>query len=227
MNNHTLTASEFQFSSSFFDSELEKVLCECVCIYTEIINKKTTFPNDEEIIRNGFLLYLKDDNYKNMHSPLDKYHFDKEEDDGQGRVDIRILPVNPYQGDKAFYSIECKRLNNTNVNGSTGLNAEYIKNGICRYVTNYYSTHYDTNTMFGFVVERMDIDKNIKNINGLLHNDYINQQGVTVNAKAKLPIQYFNFANSYPYSYISTHTHISGKELVLYHLMFDFSNNII
>ena len=112
MNNHILTASEFQFSSSFFDNELEKVLRECVGIYTEIINKKTTFPNDEEKIRNGFLVYLKDDNYKNTHSPLNNYHFDKEEDDSQGRVDIRILPVNPYQGDKAFYSIECKRLNN-------------------------------------------------------------------------------------------------------------------
>ena len=60
MNNHILTASEFQFSSSFFDNELEKVLRECVGIYTEIINKKTTFPNDEEKIRNGFLVYLKE-----------------------------------------------------------------------------------------------------------------------------------------------------------------------
>lgn len=227
MNNHILTASEFQFSSSFFDNELEKVLCECVGIYAEIINVKTRFPNDEEKIRNGFLVYLKDDNYKNAHSPLNNYHFDKEEDDSQGRVDIRILPVNPYQGDKAFYSIECKRLNNKNVTGTTGLNAEYIKNGVCRYVCNHYSTYYNTNVMFGFVVEQMDIKYNIDNINGLLTNDYINQQDVMVNANAKQPIQYFNFTNGYPYSYISTHTHISGKELTIYHLMFDFSNNII
>ena len=33
-------------------------------------------------------------------------------------------------------------------------------------------------------------------------------------------------ANHYPYSYMSTHTHISGNEFLLYHLMFDFSNNV-
>ncbi|MBO6023832.1 MAG: hypothetical protein J6P83_03155 [Bacteroidales bacterium] len=227
MNNQSLSASAYQFSNTFFSFELESILCECVVIYNDIVNQQIKFPNDEEIIRDGFLRYLKDDNYKNGHFPLYNYHFDKEVKDGLGRLDIRILPLNPYCGDSAFYSIECKRLNNTNVNGSSGLNAEYIMNGICRYVIDYYSTHYDTNTMFGFVVEQMDIDKNINSINGLLPYDYINKQGMTVNANAKHPLQYFDFANGYPYSYISTHTHISGKEIVLYHLMFDFSNSII
>ena len=227
MNNSTLTASGFLFSSTFFDNELECVLCECVNIYNQIISKQTCFPNNEEIIRDGFLIYLKDDYYKNSHSPLDKYQFDKEVEDGQGRLDLRILPVNPYKGDKAFYSIECKRLDSKNTLGITGLNAEYIKNGICRYVCDYYSTHYDTNVMFGFVVEKMDINGNVGKINDLFSNDYINQQGKTVNARVKKTISRYNFANGYPYSYVSTHTHISNKEIVIYHLMFDFSNNII
>ena len=61
MNNHILTASEFQFSSSFFDNELEKVLRECVGIYTEIINKKITFPNDEENFHHIQVLVDSDD----------------------------------------------------------------------------------------------------------------------------------------------------------------------
>jgi len=221
------TASVFQFSSIFFDSELERILCECIKIYHLIICSHTKFKNDEETIRDGFMCYLKDDVYKSAHSPLDKYQFDKEVEDGNGRLDIRILNVNPYKGDKAFYSIECKKLDNINVNGSTGLNAEYIKNGICRYVYGYYSTYYDTNAMFGFVVEQMDIAKNINNINSLLPNNYINQQKISVNANVTQPLQYFDFANGYPFSYLSKHNHNSGKEITLYHLMFDFSNNIV
>lgn len=227
MINQPLSALNYQYSNTFSNHELECILYECVGIYNLITYQKKQFPNDEEKIRDGFLLYLKDDNYKNNHYPLNKYQFDKEVEDGLGRLDIRILPVNPYHGDKSFYSIECKRLDNKNVNGSFGLNAEYIKNGICRYVIDYYSSYYGTNVMFGFVVEQMNIAQNIDNINALLSDNYTNQQGITVNAKAIQHLQYCDFANGYPYSYISSHTHTSGKELVLYHLMFDLSNNII
>ena len=191
-----------------------------------MISKRTMFKNDEETIRDGFMCYLKDDIYKNAHSPLDKYQFDKEVEDGKGRLDIRILNVNPYKGDKAFYSIECKRLDNNYKNGISGLNFKYIKDGMCRYISGYYSTYYDTNVMFGFVVEQMDITKNIDNINALLPVSFFNQQNELVNANTVQPLQYFDFANGYPFSYMSKHTHKSGKEITLYHLMFDFSNSI-
>ena len=226
MKDVSLSASAYQHSSTFSNYELECILQECVSVYNQIRSSNRLFPNNEELIRDGFIEYLKDDDYKNVHQPLDKYQFDKEVEEGLGRLDIRILPVNPYQGDKAFYSIECKRLDNRNTSGTTGLNAEYIKNGICRFVTNYYSSYHDCNAMFGFVVEEMDINQNINQINALLPNNYINQQNVTVNANATQPLMYIDFANGYPYSYISKHKHISNKELVLYHLMFDFSKNI-
>ena len=226
MNDQQLIASNFMYSNTFFDKELESVLNECVVVYEQIRYEQECFSNDEECIRDVFLdKYLKDDNYKNSHSPLSNYHFDGEVRDAKGRLDIRVLPINPYKGDKVFYSIECKRIANKNVLGKSGLNAEYIKNGICRYVSEYY-TNNNVNAMFGFVVEVMDVSNNIGNINMLLSDNYINQQGKIVNANTIKKMQYEDFANGYPYSYISTHMCQSGKELTLYHLMFDFSQNI-
>lgn len=226
MDKLSLAASTYQLSSAFFNYELECVLKECVDIYQYIVQQSVSFTNNEELIRDGFLIYLKDDDYKNAHAPLDKYQFDKEVEDGSGRLDIRILPVNPYQGDKAFYSIECKRIDNKSTSGKSGLNAEYIKNGICRYVNDYYSTYYSVNAMFGFVVEEMDIAENIECINRLLPYDYRNQRGEVVRANFVQKLTHNDFVSGYPYSYISKHNHISGKQIVLYHLMFDFSQNI-
>lgn len=222
MNNVTLSASLFQFSSNFFDRELESVLCECINIYHLIVSKHTMFKNNEETIRDGFMCYLKDDNYKNTHFPLDKYQFDKEVEDGQGRLDIRILNVNPYKGDKAFYCIECKRLGT-----DKALNTEYIKNGICRFVNNdYYSSFFGCNAMFGFLINRVCVQTDIiDNINSKLDKKY-NIQGKIVCANAIQKLQYSNFTGGYAYSYMSTHKG-SSKEITLYHLMFDFSNNIV
>lgn len=226
MNSLRLSAETFESSSIFFEGELMSILSECVNIHKLIIDRKMLFPNNEEAIRDGFMIYLEDDNYKKEHFPLGNYHFDKEVEDNKGRLDIRILPVNPYKGDKAYYSIECKRINNKNVTGKTGLNAEYIKNGICRYANGYYTSYYNANVMFGFVVTSMDISQNIDNINSLMSCDHINQQGIPVNAHATQRITYKELENAYPYSYVSTHICKSGKKLTLYHLMFDFSQNI-
>ncbi len=221
-----LSASIYQFSTTFANYELECILQECVGVYNQILSENTMFPNDEEKIRDGFMAYLKDDEYKHAHEPLDRYQFDKEVEDGSGRLDIRILPVNPYQGDKTFYSIECKRLDNKNVTGVSGLNAEYVKNGICRYVTNYYSSHYKVNAMFGFVVEEMDVAQNVRHINALLTVDYFRQQDESINADPIQALSYADFANGYSYAYVSKHRRVDGNELVLYHLMYDFSQNI-
>ena len=223
MNNGQMNANTFVPAQQLRDEYLASLLECCVEIYKDIVVKNRHVENQEEKIRDLFYDdYLNDDDYRHSHDILNRFDFTAESKEKTGYLDIRAKSINPYISTKAYYSIECKRLD-----GKSHLNAEYIKNGICRYVIDHYSTYFDTNAMFGFVVEQMDIDKNIDSINELLPNDYINQQSVTVNANAKHPLQYFDFANGYPYSYISTHTHILGKEIVLYHLMFDFSNNII
>ena len=81
--------------------------------------------------------------------------------------------------------------------------------------------------MFGFLIEEVDVQKDVvDNVNLKLNVDFDKGNGTKVNANTIQKMQYENFANGYPYSYVSTHRCNSGKELTLYHLMFDFSNNI-
>jgi hypothetical protein len=81
--------------------------------------------------------------------------------------------------------------------------------------------------MLGFVVEDTNISRNVTQINSLLPNKYINQQRKTVCAYATQQLTYTDFASGYQYSYISKHKRSSKHEITLYHLMFDFSNNIV
>ena len=223
----TLNAALFGYSQTRRDSYFESIMTVCVVVYNTIIRENIKLPNDENLIRDEFLNYLKCSIFKKKFA-LANLIFDKETSENTGRADIRVLPTkDEYVNDEAYYLIECKRLDNKNVLGKTGLNAEYIKNGICRYVYGYYSTFYNVNAMFGFVVEQMNITTNLNNINSLLPNTYINQQKCLVNANATQNITYNDFANGYPYSYLSKHNHNSGKEITLYHLMFDFSKNIV
>ena len=184
--------------------------------------KKITVPaNDENRIRDILLLnYLKKRKIKMMVN-LKDYRFDREipEDSTKGRVDIRIISKNDFEIDEAYYIIECKRLNNKNLTGTTGLNAEYIRNGIFRFVEKKYTAYYQVNGMIGFVVEPMDIDRNIQNINMLIKNNY--KQSNTRKMLSK-----FEFIEDFKYSYLSTHEDIEGNRLKLYHLMFDFSNSL-
>lgn len=225
----TLNATTFVYSQIRRNSYFESILISCVDAYNDIVGSPNKLENNENKIRDRFLKLLQDLNFKQSHK-LKNLKFDKETSENKGRADIRVLPTkDEYINDEEYYIIECKRLDSKNLNGIYGLNAEYIKNGICRFVSGYYSTYYGCNAMFGFVVESVDnIDNElVGGINSLLNTTMTNDHGIDVNAQAKDPLQYTDFANGYPYSYISTHTHISGKELVLYHLMFDFSNNII
>ena len=222
-----LDASSFDYSRTRKDSLFELVLTKCIIVYNTILNSGISLVNDENLIRDEFLKYLKDYDFK-VKNELKHLIFDKEIPEITGRVDIRILPTkDEYVNDSAYYIIECKRLNAANLKGLRGLNAEYVKNGICRFSTGYYSSYFGCNAMFGFLVEPVNTQKDIvNNINSMFNIDFINAQGQPVNANATQQMQHENFAGGYSYSYMSKHTHSSGNELTLYHLMFDFSNNI-
>lgn len=224
---NVLDASSFNYSRTRKDVNFEFVLTKCIIVYNTILNSGISLVNDENLIRDEFLKYLQDFDFK-VKNELRNLKFDKETTENTGRVDIRILPTkDEYVNDRAYYIIECKRLNTTNPKGATGLNAEYVKNGICRFSTGYYSSYFGCNAMFGFLVEPVNTQKDIvNNINSMLNIDFINAQGQSVNANATQQMQHENFAGGYSYSYMSKHTHSSGNELTLYHLMFDFSNNI-
>lgn len=223
-----INATNFGYSSSFYINEFEDILRGIIVCYNCINSSGLSLPNNENEIRDVMLnSYLKVEHFKVEHFNLANYHFDYETIEKTGRADIRILPVNPYINDKAYYIIECKRLNNQNLTGITGLNAEYTKNGICRFVTEYYTSFFGINGMIGFVVENFDIDKNITHINSFLNQDLTNDRGENVNAMPIQEITPIKISEDFNYCYTSTHQASARNEIVLYHLMFDFSKNIL
>ncbi|MBU0700738.1 hypothetical protein KKE26_05540 [bacterium] len=141
------------------------------------------------------------------------------EDNDSGRVDIKITTQNTLIEPKAYYIIECKRLDNQTPTGISSLNAKYIEYGIKRFVERKYSTYYHTNGMIGFVVEQMDICVNITTINNLLKNNFADANTETV-------LTSLNFIENFKYQYSSIHKDIGNKRIKLYHLMFDFSGNM-
>lgn len=224
---NTLNAASFSGSTHFINGELYTVLECCTQIYYQFVAATVTVSNNEEEIRDVFFDKLNDDAYREKYPSLQNYHFEREPQENTGYVDIKIKTLNPYKSTKAYYCIECKRLDAQNLTGKSGLNAEYIKNGICRFVSGYYSTYFGCNVMFGFVVETLNIQSDIvDNINQIINDDFINSQSQNVNANTTTKMQYEDYVNGYRYSYISKHTKDDGNEITLYHLMFDFSNNI-
>ena len=221
--NSLCNASKFAGVSAFRDNEFESLLVCCVTIYNEFIANNCKCENKEKSIRDVFFERLNDDNYRTIHKILLNYHFERETQENTGVLDIKVKTLNQYRSTKAFYSIECKRLGT-----DKALNTEYIKNGICRFANNdYYSSFFGCNAMFGFLINKVCVQTDIiDNINLKLDKQYKNTQGKIVCANAIQKLQYYNFADGYAYSYKSTHQS-SSKEITLYHLLFDFSNNIV
>ncbi len=223
-----MNAGKFIGSEDFQRSQFDGVLKCCVSIYKGVLSKKAQIENNEEKIRDLFFYYLKDNTYREKNAPLENFLFDREVSENDGYVDIKAVSHDTFRDTAAYFIIECKRLDSKRLNVSTGLNAEYVKNGICRFVSEYYSSYYDCNAMFGFIVENVNVQVDIiDNMNSMLKKNLINKKGKQVNAHATQPIKYEDFADGYPYSYVSKHTCTSGKGLTLYHLLFDFSSNII
>jgi hypothetical protein len=72
--------------------------------------------------------------------------------------------------------------------------------------------------MIGFVITKMNIDNNILSINHLLANKLKNLSVLE-------PISKRSILPTFEYSYCSRHS-VADFEKIIYHLMFDFSDNI-
>jgi hypothetical protein len=214
----SLNATGYNGNSNFFHAEFERVLSYVIISYKQMLKDSVRLTNDENSIRDVLLYsYLKKPAFKNKNG-IDDYLFDKELEENTGRIDIRVMPVKPFVSDDAYYIIECKRLNSKNTSGKTGLNSEYIFEGICRFVSQKYSCYHQTNGMIGFVVDKIDINKNIISLNALLSSQF-------PDAKTVKNISQKSIVNGFDFSYYSTHTG-NTNELLLYHLMLDFSGNV-
>lgn len=215
-----LNASGYEYNGVFYNAEFEDILSKIIICYNLMIADNVSLTNDENTIRDVLLInYLKDNSIRKK-IKLTDYLFDREvpEDRSIGRTDLKIQTLNTFQDTSAYYIIECKRLNNINLTGTTGLNAKYIKDGMYRFASTTYSTHYKTNGMIGFVIDPMDINTNVVSINNLLANNFL-EANTTQN------LQYREILTDFDFSYCSCHN-VSEDSVVLYHLMFNFSQNI-
>lgn len=213
-----LDATVYKYNSLFYNAEFENILSKVIACYNRMLSDNVSLTNNENSIRDYMLYnYLKRQWFKEKHG-ITNYLFDPELPENTGRVDIRIMPVNPLINDEAYYVIECKRLNAKNQNGKTGLNAEYVSEGICRFVSKKYSTYYKTNGMIGFIVESIDIHKNVTAINTLLNNSF-------PQANTCRLLRNHIIVKDFEFSYSSIHNR-DADEIIIYHLMFDFAKNI-
>jgi len=178
--------------------------------------------NHEEIIRNRLLKkYLDNDEFREQmridqlnlrFEPEVPEHFDEKSDTYQGRTDIRVINKNFFKTNKAYHTIECKR-----IDGGYTLNKKYVTEGIARFVSYpiLYPSHYHKNLMFGFVVKPIDINANSTNIDAIQQSEL---QDYIING-----LHMIGFEDTLFYFY-SCEYNITGKEILeLQHLFFDFS----
>ena len=215
----------FQYSSALRVGRLQVILCEIYEVAGQIVQSER-LQNDENEISDRIVAWLQNNDYRRQRPELLTYNFLREAPENAGRVDIKVM-INQesFVDTNAYYTIECKRLDARNEMGTTGLNAEYIKNGICRFVRDdYYSSYFGESGMLGFVVEAINIDQNIDYINLLLNKNYTAQDGVSVNANAVVPLTKYTF-KGVPLCW-SKHRKNDRSEIILLHLFLDFSNNM-
>ena len=226
----SLKAGNYNYSGDIYQSEFEIILSKLVICYKMMINDFPTLPRNENEIRNTLSLnYLRNDEMR-AKLGLTNYLFDREsmEDHSVGRTDIKIQTLKTFIKQDAYYTIECKLIDNKNTTGPSGLNAKYIANGICRFTSTYYHTSDEkVNGMIGFVVAPIDINCNIHHINYLMTTELKNSNSETINANLISGITKTTFIEDFEYQYKSEHKLTDERNISLYHLMFDFSKNMM
>jgi len=139
-----------------YDFEFKTLMLNIYNCYLYLLQKNRTVPhNNENAIRDILLEYLTDTQVRQNSCLIEGYRFDKEVDENEGRVDIKIIDKNDFEEHDAYYVIECKRLD-----GYSTLNKAYITDGINRFTTGYYSSYYGINGMIGFIVKKININTN-------------------------------------------------------------------
>jgi hypothetical protein len=217
---YKLNAEGYIHNAKTYTEEFHRLFVGIVSCYRMMIKGKVKLPNDENEIRNRMLKdYLNNDDIRRV-ANLKEFAFNREvpENNTDGRTDIKVEIKNPYRSTEAYYIIECKRLNDKNVSGISGLNADYIKGGICRFVNRHYSTFCGINGLIGFVVTKLDINVNTGHINTL--------SKTSINCNMIQEIKKEHYIPNFEYLYSSKHKDREDNLFTLYHLMFDYSNNI-
>lgn len=205
----SIKANEFLTSKMNYITRFKELLKEIYQNYELLIKDKIKVPRKENNIRD----VLVDDYFtKNIKD----YKFVKEEKNNLGQVDIFIQET--LTNEKPEFIIECKILDNKNINGVEGLNAKYIKNGIQRFLTEHYCSYnnFYVNAMIGFITEKINIVENINSINVLSEKLFNNLVDIT----QQITLVDTNISQS---QYLTC----NKKEFIIYHQMMDFSDNLL
>jgi len=190
-----------------YDRRFKTLLLKIYQSYEQIlVDGQTVVKHEDEITKllvDSYLIKIGD------------YTFIREIGNNRGIVDIYI--VEDFSDSKPEFIIECKVLKNENLQGVNGKNAEYIKNGIYRFLNGHYflSNNFYINAMVGFIIDDLDIVRNIDNLN-LVSKNII---GEIVDITKEIALEEKNL-------YKSTYRTIREKNFIIYHLMMDFSKNI-
>jgi len=196
----------------YIDSNFEFILTQMYKCYQKMLVDYDSVENNENKIKNRLYKdYLNNQNVRDELG-LNQYLFKTEtgmiDDDynEKGYSDIEVIDLKgSFKSTKAFYIIECKRIDNVNSHYKSSLNNKYIREGINRFIDEKYPTYYKVNGMLGFVVKNIDIKENCKHF-----SDF----------------QLYPFIDNFEFSYRSNHTSKNQNPIILYHLFFDFSNKI-
>lgn len=192
----------FKFNEKLYSDRLKNLLTEIHKCYKKLIEDENRLEHDENKIRDNLV-----DNYL---VNIDNYEFKKEEKNNyRSRVDIYV--IDKASKENPNFIIECKLLDKKNNMLVEGLNAKYIKNGIQRFITEYYSLcNVHTNAMIGFIIEDTKIDDNIKDINALSKIFFNNLLSIQ---------QEISQENNDLYK--SSYSTYNDKIFTIYHLFFD------
>lgn len=174
--------------------------------------------NHEDIITNKLTA-----NYLNIEPSIFRFepqsleHYDNAIGLYIGRTDLKVITCDYFRDAKAYYVIECKR-----IDGQNNLNKKYIADGVERFFSPVtqpkYSSYYSQNIMFAYVVENIDIPSTADNIDRLqrtLLNGATASNFVLIQSDAAL---YY----VYRCGYFSN----SMGQVELSHLFFDFTDAV-
>ena len=135
---------------------------------------------------------------------------------------IYIYPIS-HANKKSYFVFECK-----NLDGESALNSQYIQEGIHRFVNEKYPTTLGRNGMIGFMIKPTDIESNTKKINNLIDKTGTNAEIVEVRNHTTENLKKYQINQNFDFSYCSKHqTIIDKKPFDLYHLMLDYSQNVV
>jgi hypothetical protein len=201
--------SKFNFNYEYEKRDLKYLLNSIYFCYTKIISEVSVISHKENDIRDLFISkdYLNNFSLK-AELNIKEFLFDKEIETIRGRADIRILNMveNMLGIQNPYYFIECKVLDNSIPStAKSNLYSKYIINGVNRYIEEVYPTHNEANGMIGFFIKPTIIKEKCKHFTDL---------------------EPYRFIDNFEFSYRSNHITKSNKNIILYHLMLDFSGKI-